>query len=278
MRKRVLFFSIVLCLVMILLVGSVSAAEAYTVQNVTKQGSTVSASVTCGNEPVQAICAVYDESGKMLSSQTKTISKTDAYEFSFPDGDFSDAKVFLLDRNGAPVCESRSLSDSGSADRGTVFVALKSHLLTNPDPVEYFGYKAIVFDQDQGEIAIFYDSDQDKIIVHNSVSDEGSMGVSMLSVNESSTESGISFRYYNGEQFALSFSGSCKYDASEFYPGMDLRFDSYDGPSSQTADMEEILSDMIRESLTDLQKILSEIDPTGTYSIKDLGFAAYSFD
>ena len=112
MRKQFFNLTAALCLGFVLMVGTASAAG-YAIENVVKQDGTVSASITCGTEPVKAICAVYDDAGKMIASRTQTVSKTDTYEFTFPDGGFSDAKVFLLDRNSAPLCESWSLSDGG---------------------------------------------------------------------------------------------------------------------------------------------------------------------
>lgn len=114
MRKRLLFLLMSLCLTLLLLVGGVTAAGEFAIQNMTKRGNTVSASIICGSESVNVICATYDEKGKMLASQTKTVSKTGKVDFTFSENSFFDAKIFLLDSTNAPLCENQSLSGGGN--------------------------------------------------------------------------------------------------------------------------------------------------------------------
>ena len=72
-------------------------------------GNTVTIDISCA-EPADAFCAVYDDSGKMLEALTKPVEgkkEEQKLAFQFNNGDFSAAKVFLLDSNSIPLCESK---------------------------------------------------------------------------------------------------------------------------------------------------------------------------
>ena len=72
-------------------------------------GNTVTVDISCA-EPAAAFCAVYDDSGKMLEALTKPVEgkkEEQKLAFQFNNGDFSAAKVFLLDSNSVPLCESK---------------------------------------------------------------------------------------------------------------------------------------------------------------------------
>lgn len=73
-------------------------------------GNTVTVNISCA-EPAAAFCAVYDDSGKMLEALTKPVEgekEEQKLTFPFTDAGFDHAKVFLLDSQGKPLCESKS--------------------------------------------------------------------------------------------------------------------------------------------------------------------------
>ena len=78
------------------------------ITTVARRSETVSAIIN-SEVSATAFCAVYDSNGKMLGTQTLTVVEgTQTLSFlPFAGIDFDHAKVFLLDAQGKPLCESK---------------------------------------------------------------------------------------------------------------------------------------------------------------------------
>lgn len=110
---------LLICLFLFILPSSIDAASnnGCNISGITKLGTSVTATVSCPNESGTAICAIYDSSGRMINMDSTSVYGTERCSFSFNTSSFTDAKVFLVDAKGHPLCESSNLAGRGNAPR-----------------------------------------------------------------------------------------------------------------------------------------------------------------
>ena len=74
-----------------------------------RSGGVVEVTVFTEMDTATVYCAVFDKNGKMLEVKTDTFSGEKKETFAFTDTGFDHAKVFLLDDEGKPACESKGI-------------------------------------------------------------------------------------------------------------------------------------------------------------------------
>ena len=77
------------------------------IQTVVIDEGAVVTQLFCQDSDVNVFCAVYNDDGKMISIESQIITMAQRYTFQFEDISFAYAKVFILDGNLRPLCESK---------------------------------------------------------------------------------------------------------------------------------------------------------------------------
>lgn len=82
--------------------GDPSSIETITIENLT-----VTASVICGDSNTLIFCGIYRNDGKMVSIRSEKITSSPVYKFKFDGQKFDYAKAFLVDSSFKPMCEAK---------------------------------------------------------------------------------------------------------------------------------------------------------------------------
>ena len=77
------------------------------ISNVAVNDKTVIAAITCPDSSAFVFCGVYNNSGKMIAVRSTQITSESNYQFQFDGQQFDYARVFILDNNFYPLCESK---------------------------------------------------------------------------------------------------------------------------------------------------------------------------
>ena len=68
----------------------------------------ITVSITAGARGEHLLCAVFDDTGRMLSVKSLSITRDGEYFFSFPTENFTRFKVMMVDRLFTPLCQAAS--------------------------------------------------------------------------------------------------------------------------------------------------------------------------
>ena len=63
--------------------------------------------IRCDDSDAIVFCGVYNNSGKMIAIRSAQITRELNYQFQFDGQQFDYAKVFIVDGNFCPLCESK---------------------------------------------------------------------------------------------------------------------------------------------------------------------------
>ena len=91
--------------------GKIQIGEASSnavISTVNFNGNTVTVNVVCSDKNASVFCGVYNNSGKMIAVRSVQVTGESSYQFQFDGQQFDYAKVFILDSNFCPLCESKS--------------------------------------------------------------------------------------------------------------------------------------------------------------------------
>ena len=76
------------------------------IHTVSRNKNIVTADIACADSNASVFCGVYNNSGKMIAVRSVQITSESNYQFSFEGQQFDYAKVFILDKDFCPLCES----------------------------------------------------------------------------------------------------------------------------------------------------------------------------
>lgn len=76
------------------------------ISTISRNGNTITANVVCADSNASVFCAVYNNSGKMISVRSAQITSESNYQFQFDGQQFDYAKAFIVDSDFRPLCES----------------------------------------------------------------------------------------------------------------------------------------------------------------------------
>ena len=86
--------------------GKVQSAKTADINTVSRNGNTITANILCSNSNASVFCGVYTNSGKMIAAHSVQITSESSYQFQFDGQQFDYAKVFIIDSDFRPLCES----------------------------------------------------------------------------------------------------------------------------------------------------------------------------